>query len=88
MNNFFLKKMVSFILVLMGIYSGVNGKWYSQPQKEFDYLKHIYPNYYCSNYYDVSVNKYGVKWGASLRFWNSKGWINDPYGWFQWYFRY
>ena len=39
-------------------------------------------------YYDV--NKYGVKYGTSLRFWENKGWINkiDPYGWFQWYFRY
>ena len=36
------------------------------------------------------MNKYGVKCGASLRFWESKGWINkiDPYGWFQCYFRY
>ena len=44
--------------------------------------------YYCSNYYDV--NKHGVKRGTSLRFWENKGWINpiDPYGWFQWYFRY
>ena len=27
--------------------------------------------------------------GTSLRFWESKGWINeiDAYGWFQWYFR-
>ena len=25
-----------------------------------------------------------------LRFWENEGWINkiDPYGWFQWYFRY
>ena len=39
---------------------------------------------------DVSVNKYGIKCGTSLRFWESKGWIRpiDPYGWFQWYFRY
>ena len=38
----------------------------------------------------MRVNKYGVKFGASLRFWENKGWINeiDPYGWFQWYFRY
>ena len=37
----------------------------------------------------VSVNKYGVKCGTLLRFWENKGWINsiDPYGWFQWYFR-
>ena len=38
----------------------------------------------------MSVNKYGVKCGTSLRFWKNKGWINeiDPYGWFLWYFRY
>ena len=31
-----------------------------------------------------------MKCGASLRFWENKGWINpvDPYGWFQWYFIY
>ena len=36
------------------------------------------------------MNKYGVKCGTSLRFWENKGWISkiDPYGWFQWYFRY
>ena len=33
---------------------------------------------------------YGAKFGTSLRFWENKDWINsiDPYGWFQWYFRY
>ena len=38
----------------------------------------------------MNVNKYGVKCGTSLRFWENKGWINkiDPYDWFQWYFRY
>ena len=41
--------------------------------------------YYCSNYYDVSINKYGVKCETSLGFWENNGWINkiDPYGWFQ-----
>ena len=36
------------------------------------------------------MNKYSVKCGTSSRFWENKGWINkeDPYGWFQWYFRY
>ena len=36
------------------------------------------------------MNKYGVKCVKSLRFWENKGWINktDPYGWFQWHFRY
>ena len=72
------------------IYSGVNDKWHKNSWKEFDVLKNINQKYYCSDYYDVSLNKYGVKFGASLRFWENKGWINkqDPYGWFQWYFRY
>ena len=53
-------------------------------------MKDIDQKYYCSDYYDVSVNKYGDKCGTSLRFWENKGWINniDPYSWFQWYFRY
>ena len=72
------------------IYSGANGKWYKKSQKEFDQLKNINKEYYYSSYYDVSVNKYRVKCGTQLRFWENKGWINkiDPYGWFQWYFRY
>ena len=53
-------------------------------------MKDIDQKYYGSDYYDVSVNKYGVKCRKSLRFWENKGWINeiDPYDWFQWYFRY
>ena len=74
------------------IYSGINGKWYKKSWKKFDELKNIdqIKNCYYSNYYDGSVNKYGVKCRTSLRFWENKGWINskDPYGWFQWYFRY
>ena len=71
------------------IYSNVIGKWYKKSWKEFNQLKNIDQKYYCSDYYDVSVNKYSVKCGTSLRFWENKGWINeiDPYGWFQWYFR-
>ena len=72
------------------IYSGVTGKCYKKSWKEFDQLKDVDQKYYCSSYYDVSFNKYGVKCGASLRFGENNGWINeiDPYGWFQWYFRY
>ena len=50
------------------IYSGVNGRWYSKSWKEFNELKKIDSSYYCSNYYDVNVNKYGVKYETSLRF--------------------
>ena len=73
------------------IYSGVNGKWYRNSWKEFNELKRIDQKYYSSDYYDdVKLNKYKVKTGTSLRFWENKGWINktNPYGWFQWYFGY
>ena len=76
------------------IYSGINGKWYKKSWKEFDQLKNIDQKFHYSDFiiqfYDVSVNKYGVKCGTTLRFWENQGWINelDPYGWFQWYFRY
>ena len=71
------------------IYSGDSKKWYKKLWKEFDQLKDIDQKYYWSSCYDVSVNKYGVKCGRSLWFWENNGWINelDPYGWFQWYFR-
>ena len=70
----------TFILVLKGI----GNSW-----REFVHLKNIDAKFYASDYYDVNVNKYGVKCGTSLRFWENKGWINeiDPCGWFQWYFR-
>ena len=36
--------------------------------KEFDQLKNIGQKFYCS---DVSINKYVVKCGTSLRFWEN-----------------
>ena len=72
------------------IYSSINGQWYKKTWKEFGQLKNIDQKFHCSDYFDVSVNKYGVKCGTSLRFWENEAWVNkiDPYGWFQWYFRY
>ena len=69
------------------ISSSINGKWYKKPWKWFDELKDIGKKYYCSKYYDLNGNKYGVKCEAPLRFGKNKDWINsiDPYGWFQWY---
>ena len=54
------------------ISSGINCKWHKNSWKEFDVLEHIDQNYYGSDYYDVSVNKHGVKYGTSLRFWEKK----------------
>ena len=42
------------------IYSSVSGKWYKKSWKEFNQLKDIDQKVYCSDYYDDSVNKYGV----------------------------
>ena len=72
------------------IYFGVNDKWYRDSWKEFKELEGIDKKYYCSDFYDVKLNCYGVDCGTSLRFWEKKGWINeiDPYVWFQWYFTY
>ena len=50
------------------IYSNINENWYKKSWKEFNQLKNIDQKYYCSDYYNVSVNKYGVKCGTSLRF--------------------
>ena len=67
------------------IYSIINKKWYKHSWKEFVYFKNIDAKFYASDYYDVNVNKYGVKCGTSLRLLENKCLINklDPYGWFQ-----
>ena len=72
------------------ICSSINGKWYRNSWKEFGFLHDIDPKLYLSNYYDTNVNKYKIKYGTSLRFWENKSWIReqDPCRWFQWYCRY
>lgn len=37
--------------------------------------------------YDKNINKYKVKVGTTLRFWEKKKWITKyhPYGWVEWY---
>ena len=64
------------------IYSGIKCKWYRNSSKKLKKLESIDGRYYCSDYYDASLNKYGVKCGTSLRLWEDKGWINriDAYG--------
>ena len=63
---------------------GINEKWYKNLWKEFVQLKNTDAKFYATDYYDVNVNKCGVKCGTSLRFLENKGWINkiDLYGWF------
>ena len=38
-----------------GTYFSINGKWYRKSLKEFDELKNIDQNHYCSNYYDLML---------------------------------
>ena len=50
------------------ICSAVTKKQYKKSWKELDQLKNIDKKYYSSDYYNASVNKYGVKCRTSLRF--------------------
>ena len=54
------------------IYSGVNDKSYKDSWKEFKELESIDKKYYASDFYDISLNKYGVKCGTSLRSWEKR----------------
>ena len=47
------------------IYSCINDKFYKNSWKEFKELKNTDKKYYSSDYYNVSLNKYGVKCGTS-----------------------
>ena len=49
------------------IYPSINGRWYRKSRKGFNELKNVGSKYCCSYYYDLSVNKYGVRCGTSLR---------------------
>lgn len=74
------------------IHSSVTGKNYKDQQKEFRFFDDIDTKLLTMPYdqYDPNKNKYKVKVGTTLEFWESKGWIDkqDPYGWFQWYCRF
>lgn len=71
------------------IYSKVNRKNYKNRHKKYpsDWWKGIPANHLSSPNCDMKINKYGVKVGSSLEFWEDKGWINPkhPYGWVEWY---
>jgi hypothetical protein len=70
------------------IYSKITGKKYKNKHRLFkNWWKGIPENWLSSNAYDKTINKYKVKVGTSLRFWESKKWIKkiDPYGWVEWY---
>ena len=71
------------------IYSSVVNKNLKNIHKKYprSWWKGIPENLLSSNVYDKRKNKYGVKVGTSLQFWEGKGWItkHHPYGWVHWY---
>ena len=73
------------------IYSGINGKWYTQSRKKFDELKNVYKKYYCSNI--MTLASINIKLNVELH--QDSGKIKDGLilqilmdGWSQWYFKY
>jgi hypothetical protein len=71
------------------IHSKITKKDYKNKHREFDFGA-VPEAKLASDRYDKAINKYGVKVGSSLEFWENKGWIKaqDPYGWVQWYCRF
>ena len=71
------------------IYSKVNDKSYKNVHKQYpaSWWKQIPEDHLSSPDYDKTKNKYKVKVGTSLEFWESKDWIQSyhPYGWVHWY---
>lgn len=71
------------------IYSGVLKKKLENVHKEYpkSWWKGIPERHLSSPEYDINVNKYKVKVGTTLEFWESKQWIQreNPYGWMHWY---
>lgn len=71
------------------IYSGVLEKKLKPPLNDYpkSWWKNIPMENLVSEEYDKNKNKYKVKVGTSLEFWESKEWIkpSHPYGWVQWY---
>ncbi len=71
------------------IYSSVNNKYYENVHKNYTSLKDIPDNILTIPFdkYNKSLNKYKVKVGSTLEFWEDKNWIrpSHPYGWIQWY---
>jgi hypothetical protein len=72
------------------IRSAVTGKRYAGAHLEFPAAWWRGCGVIDSPDYDRGINRFGVRVGMSLEYWESHGWITrwDPYGWVQWYCRF
>ena len=73
------------------IFSKITNKEYTNIHKKYpkSWWENI-PNNYLTNIwdnYDKNINKYKVKVGTTLEYWEDKNWISKyhPYGWMHWY---
>ena len=70
------------------IYSNITNKKYKNIHHKYpNSFKNIDESYLSSDTCDISKNKYKVKVGTSLQFWENKNWITKyhVYGWVHWY---
>ena len=71
------------------IFSKTNNKHYKNVHKKFpkSWWKNIKEENLTSPDYDIKKNKYGVKVGLDLDYWEAKKWMyhKHPYGWVHWY---
>jgi hypothetical protein len=73
------------------IYSNITKKYYKNRHKKYpkSWWKGLSNNLLTSKWsdYDKNVNKYKVKVGTTLEFWEEKQWItkHNVYGWVDWY---
>ena len=73
------------------IYSSVTNKNYKNVHNKYpkSWWKNIPEDHLIRGWddYDKKINKYGVKVGTTLEFWEEQDWITEyhPYGWVHWY---
>lgn len=71
------------------IFSIVNNKKYKNIHKKYIFFNDINTDLLTLSWeeYNKSINKYNVKVGTTLEYWETQNWIHSlhPYGWFQWY---
>ena len=71
------------------IHSGVTGKNYKNMHNKYPFLKNIPDSKMTLPFseYNKLANKYKVKVGSTLIFWEEKNWIRprNVYGWMEWY---
>jgi hypothetical protein len=70
------------------IYSNITNKKYKNIHHKYpNSFKNIDESYLSSDICDISKNKYKVRVGTSLQFWENKNWITKyhVYGWVHWY---